>query len=519
MSLMTSRLVPIEISFAPRSRAKANFGVASPTVVLIGAYRTASDQVQSAGPHCADSNRGSGVAARQGLGRPDSSLQLRTVLARQGRQVTAYHNIFDELEFRFDPDNVYIQVIASIMDASDLLDMPHRLKLILAQPKNELMVHLPVRMNDNSYRLFKGYRVQHNNVLGPYKGGIRYHQDIELDHLKALAALMTMKCALVRLPFGGAKGGVQLDPRAIETDELMRLTRRFTSALGNNIGPGYDIPAPDMGTDAQVMTWIADTYVNLNEPNKRLSGMSVVTGKPLAFGGSHGREKATGQGLVYVLDELLPEMGLPFDELSFSLVGYGNVGNWTGRLLQQRGSTLKAVLDHTGGIRCDEGIDAEALHRHVDEHGGVAGYSKADAVDADAFYTTPVDLFIPAALEQMIDLERAKQLDCKVVVEAANAPLTPAAERYLFEQGIAILPAILCNAGGVTVSYFEWKQNRQAEVWDLHHVDDQLKKTMARAAHGVLDASKRHNTDLCTAAYVSALEHLSEVYRLRGIFP
>lgn len=427
--------------------------------------------------------------------------------------------IFEELELYYDPDNIYYQTINAVLRAAEILDLPLSLKLILAQPKNELMVHFPVLMDNGEFRLFKGYRVQHNNVLGPYKGGIRYHPEVGLDHIKALAAIMTMKCALVQLPFGGAKGGVKVDPRRLSPHELMRLTRRFTSALGSNIGPAYDIPAPDVGTNAQVMAWMADTYINIHEPEVRLSGQHVVTGKPLEFGGSHGREKATGQGMVYVLQEILPEIGIALDRATFSLIGYGNVGSWTGRLLAQQGAKLLAVMDHTGAIRSDRGIDAVRLARHVERTGGVHGFPDVDAIDDTTFYSTKVDLFIPAALEQMVGIEQAERLDCKVVVEGANAPTTPRAERYLLERGVHVLPAILCNAGGVTVSYFEWKQNRQAETWDLETVDTQLKKKMVQAAARVKDCARRYECDLRTAAYCAALVHIGVVYKLRGIFP
>jgi len=429
------------------------------------------------------------------------------------------NRVFTELEMDARPDNIYIQTIGEVLNAADLVGLPHRLQLILAQPKNEVMVHFPVQMDNGEFKLFKGYRVQHNNVLGPYKGGIRYHHEVSLDHVKALAALMTIKCALNQLPLGGAKGGVKVDPRSLSTDELMRLTRRFTSALGENIGPDYDIPAPDVGTNAQVMAWMADTYMNLCEPSKRQGGEGVVTGKPLEFGGSEGREKATGQGLVYILDELLDELGLDVSQISYSIIGYGNVGSWTARLLKQRGAKLQAVLDHTGAIRTDKEIDTFALATYVAQTGGVGGYPEADKVSAKDFYETPVDVFIPAALEQMIVPEVASRLQCKVVVEGANAPTTPAADRVLAERGIPVLPAVLCNSGGVTVSYFEWKQNRQAETWQLNTVDNELKRVMVSAAERVKMAAKRFKCDLRTAAYCAALERVGAVYQLRGIFP
>lgn len=427
--------------------------------------------------------------------------------------------IFHELEEYYEEHNLYFRTIGSVLEAAELVDVPHRLKLILSQPKNEIMVHCPVRMDDGSWKLVKGYRVQHNNALGPYKGGIRFHPEVKLDEVKTLALLMTMKCALARIPFGGAKGALRINPYNLSKDELMRVTRRLTAALGDNIGPDYDIPAPDVGTNAQVMAWMADTYINFAESSSKVIARGIVTGKPLEFGGSAGREKATGQGLVYVLEALLPGMNIKLEEVTCSLIGYGNVGSWTARLLQARGTTLKAVMDHTGAIFNEDGIDAEALARHVAATGGVHGYAAATAISSETFYATPVDLFIPAALEQMIDLEHAERMQCKVLVEAANAPTTPNAEHYLLEKGVEVLPAILCNAGGVTVSYFEWKQNRQSETWDEEHVDEALKKIMTRSAARVLETAKRLDCNMRLASYAAAIEHIDKVYEMRGVFP
>ena len=427
--------------------------------------------------------------------------------------------ILTELGFRYDPESLYQQTINSVLEAAEILNLPRHLQLILSEPKNELMVHFPVRRDDGSFQLFKGYRVQHNNILGPYKGGMRYHPDVSLDHIKSLAVLMTMKCSLLGLPLGGAKGGVQVAPGQLSQDELMRLTRRFTTALASNIGPDHDIPAPDMGTNAQVMAWMADTYMNTIGPALRNLGSSVVTGKPPEFGGSRGREKATGQGLVFVLEEILPELGISINGMNFSVIGYGNVGSWASRLLGEQGARLRAVLDHTGAIREDRGISPQDLGAHVEKTGGVAGFEAAASVGTEEFYRTPVDVFIPAALEQMIDQEEASLLDCKVVAEGANAPTTPEAERSLLDRGVSVLPAVLCNAGGVTVSYFEWKQNRQAETWDLQEVDAQLHRHMYSAALRVKQAALDHKTDMRTAAHLAALEHIGKVYHLRGIFP
>jgi glutamate dehydrogenase (NAD(P)+) len=433
--------------------------------------------------------------------------------------VSAPRTVYDDIDLKPGPGSLYYSVMNGVLATAEMMGLPKTLQLILAQPKNEIIMHFPVKMDDGSTKIFKGYRVQHNNVLGPYKGGMRYHANVDLDHVKALAAIMTMKCAIVRLPYGGAKGGVGVDPRKLSEQELMRLTRRFTSALGNNISPGYDIPAPDVGTTSQIMAWMADTYVNMHSPERRVDGMAVVTGKPLEFGGSHGRDKATGQGLVFVLEALLPEMGFNVSDTSFSLVGYGNVGSWTGKLLCNLGAKLKGVLDHTGVIINEKGIDGRKLAEYVEKNGGVKGFPGADAGTADQFYTLNVDLFIPAALEQMVNMDVARKLKCKVLVEAANAPTVPDAETYLRSKGVLILPAILCNAGGVTVSYYEWKQNRQAETWPLEKVDGELREAMTSTAHRVTAAAKKYNCDMGTAAYASALEHIAKVYQLRGIFP
>ena len=427
--------------------------------------------------------------------------------------------IFEELEEYYDDHNLYFQTIGSVLEAANALKVPHRLKLILSQPKNEIMIHCPVKMDDGTWQLFKGYRVQHNNVLGPYKGGIRFHPEVKLDEVKTLSLLMTMKCALARLPFGGAKGALRVDPRSVSAAELQRITRRLTAALGSNIGPDYDIPAPDVGTNAQIMAWMADTYINFSEPSKKVTASGVVTGKPVEFGGSLGREKATGQGLVYVLDELLPGMNMDISQLSYSLIGFGNVGSWTAWLLKKRGSKLSAVMDHTGAIYSPDGLDAELLAEHVKATGGVANFAGALAISNDTFYQTKVDLFIPAALEQMVDLEHAEQLNCKVLVEAANAPTMPRAENYLLQKGVKILPAILCNSGGVTVSYFEWKQNRQSEQWSEEDVDARLKKIMTASARRVLDMAEKLNCNMRTASYAAAIAHIDQVYEARGVFP
>jgi len=442
--------------------------------------------------------------------------------------------VVEELGFPKDPNNLYLQTVMTMLKAAEIIELRHRVKIILAQPKNEIMVHFPVQMDDGHHRLFKGYRVQHNNALGPYKGGIRYHHDVHLDDVKSLALLMTMKCSLVRIPFGGGKGGVKVDPRSVSANEIMRITRRFTTAIANDIGPDYDIPAPDVGTTAQMMAWMADTYQSISGPGARSNdAMRVVTGKPVEIGGSLGREKATGQGVVDVCKEMLPEIGIPISGMRVSILGFGNVGGWAARIFQDLGAKVVAVMDHTGALRNDEGIDCNALADHVRDTGGVAGFDKnetltgsgsrssagATVISEEEFYKTPVDLFVPAALEQMIKEQQSEWLNCKVVAEAANAPTTPPGDRVLASRGIEVIPAILANAGGVTVSYFEWVQNKSNVTWDAEQVDRELNRHMVMAARRTNLARQRYNCDLRTASYIAALEHIGKVYSVRGIFP
>lgn len=419
-----------------------------------------------------------------------------------------------------DPNSLFAMAVENVNAASAISGVPEYVQAILSQPKTELIVHFPVRMDDGRYRIFKGYRIQHNNVLGPYKGGIRYHPELSLDDVKALALWMTMKCALMRLPFGGAKGGVRIDPRSVSSGELMRITRRFTAALGANIGPEFDIPAPDVGTNAQVMDWMMDTYLNTHGQNGQ--GLRhVVTGKSIACGGSEGREKATGQGLCHVLIELLPEFKIKPSQMTVSLLGFGNVAGYAASLLAGAGATIRAVMDHAGALGADAGLPVAALRDHVARQGSVAGFVAPGVrqLTREEFYRTPVDVFIPAALERMVDEQVAEWLDCRIVAEGGNGPTTPAAAAILRRRNITLLPAILCNAGGVTVSYLEWVQNKTGVHWDERRVDEQLRKTITLAARRVRLTAHSLETDMCTAAFCVALEYISRSYQQRGIFP
>jgi len=403
---------------------------------------------------------------------------------------------------------------------ADLIDLPDDLRSILSQPKNEIIVNFPVRMNDGTYRVFRGYRIQHSNLLGPYKGGVRFHNMVDLDEVKALASWMTWKSALCDIPFGGAKGGISFDPTDLETDELERVVRRFTHALGSNIGPDHDIPAPDLGSNAQSMVWMMDTYANSTGATERQNVKRIVTGKTLETGGSPGREKATGQGVVFCLQHWADEVGFDLVGATVSIQGFGNVGSATGRILQVHGARLVAVADHGGSITDEDGIDAFELADWVREHGSVAGFPSAMWIDDEDFWSVPADLLVPAALENQVTAEHAGRIQARVVVEAANGPTTLEAEKILAQRGIDVLPDILVNAGGVIVSYFEWLQNRSAQRWDLEDVDFKLRETLWKACDAVVDIRKELEIQSRRdAAYAVALRRLQVVYKQRGIFP
>jgi glutamate dehydrogenase (NAD(P)+) len=417
-------------------------------------------------------------------------------------------------------DNLYQMAVAQFLRAADLIDLPASLREVLSQPKTEIIVHFPVRMDDRRVEMFKGYRIQHNNILGCYKGGMRYSPLVHLDEVKALAAWMTWKCSLTELPFGGAKGGIQMDPSRLSAEELERVTRRFTHALGSNIGPDYDIPAPDLGTNAQVMVWMMDTYMNTMAPATKNSARHVVTGKTVASGGSVGRDEATGRGVVYTVASWASERGEDLAGKTFSVQGYGNVGSWAAKILgQEFGARLVAAQDHTGSVRRPAGIDPDALAAHVRSARGVRGFAAADAISEAEFWSTPVDVVIPAALEWQLTEANAPLLACRLVAEGANGPTTPGAERILAENGIDVLPDILCNAGGVIVSYFEWTQNKRGETWYIDEVRHKLKRRIGDAYDRVSDAMHRYGCSRRDAAMAVALGRVAEAYGERGIFP
>ena len=415
--------------------------------------------------------------------------------------------------------NVYEIAQAQLDRACNFLGLDSSLRLILSQPKSELIVNFPVLMDNGEYQLFKGYRIQHNNIMGPYKGGMRFHHEVHLDEVKALAAWMTWKCSLMEIPFGGAKGGIKFSPRDHSDQELERITRRFTHALGSNIGPDHDIPAPDMGTNAQTMVWMMDTYMNNVGQGLKNAVRGIVTGKSVTSGGSLGRNKATGQGLVFAVKAWAEEFDFNLAEGTFSIQGFGNVGYHAAHLLRAEGSTMKAVMDHTGSLYHPDGIDPVDLLKYSLEHDGIAGYPHAQEIDRTTFFATPVDIFVPAALEMQITAETAPLMDVKLVAEGANGPTDLEGEQILLDKGVMFLPDILANAGGVTVSYFEWLQNRRAESWTEERVDQRLHGMMTKAYGTMRALAREHGLDNRTAALAHSVSRIQRVYAERGIFP
>ncbi|MCH7868503.1 MAG: Glu/Leu/Phe/Val dehydrogenase [Myxococcales bacterium] len=403
--------------------------------------------------------------------------------------------------------------------AADLIELDSSISTILSEPKNELMVHFPVKMDNGEFRLFKGYRVQHNNILGPYKGGMRFHPNVHIDEVKALAMWMTFKCSLAGIPLGGAKGGVQCDPKALSVDEKMRLTRRFTHALGDNIGPEYDIPAPDMGTDGQTMVWMMDTYLNSTSAHARSSMRHVVTGKTLECGGSEGRDKATGQGTVYCIQEWAKQRGIDLSQSTFVVQGIGNAGSWTAVLLAKLGARLLAICNSRTAIYSADGIDAEGVKRWADQKKDLADFSGVETIALDQLFKIKADILVPAALEDQITVDNVDSIDVKVIAEAANGPMRPDAEKALINRGVDIIPDLLCNSGGVIVSYFEWVQNKKSEHWELEEVDAKLAKTIQHAFGNVSAFASEFKCSTRTAAYGVALQRMQGAYRQRQIFP
>ncbi|GAP64057.1 glutamate dehydrogenase [Ardenticatena maritima] len=395
------------------------------------------------------------------------------------------------------------------------LDVPASIAEFLRYPKRELTVNFPVRMDDGSVRIITGYRVHHNTVRGPTKGGIRYHQDVTLDEVRALAMWMTWKCAVVNIPYGGAKGGIVVDPYQLSQRELENLTRRYTTEITMLIGPDSDIPAPDVGTNAQVMAWLMDTYSILHGH----SVPAVVTGKPLSIGGSLGRNQATGVGVMYVTREAMRRVGIPIEGARVVVQGFGNVGSNAALAMHEQGAKVIAVSDVHGGIYNPNGLDIPALIRHVLETRNVTTWPDGDVITNEELLTLECEVLIPAALENQITSENAHEIKAKIVAEGANGPTTPRADEILRERGILVVPDILCNAGGVTVSYFEWVQGLQSFFWDEEEVLKRLERIMVRAFDDVWNMAEAKGVDLRIAATVLAINRVAEATVMRGIYP
>ena len=398
---------------------------------------------------------------------------------------------------------------------AERLGLERRIHERLRTPKRILIVSVPTRMDDGQERLFTGYRVQHNLARGPGKGGIRYHPDVTLDDVKALAMWITWKCAVVDIPFGGAKGAVVCDPKAMSLGELERMTRRYTSELFILIGPDRDIPAPDLYTDSQTMAWIMDTY----SMHVGHSVPGVVTGKPLSVGGSRGREEATGRGCVFTISDAAKHLNLPLDGATVAVQGFGNVGSAAARLLAECGCRIVAVSDWSGGIRDPKGLSVGAVIAHRQEAGTVVGFREADPITNAELLATECDILVPAAVEHQITGRNADRVRARIVAEGANGPTTPEADRILADRGVFLIPDILANAGGVTVSYFEWVQGTQEYFWSEEEVNTKLKGIMKRSFAEVLDIHLRERVDMRTAAYMLGVSRVDEASRTRGSYP
>ncbi len=415
----------------------------------------------------------------------------------------------------YDP---YQNVLTVVDTAAKMLGYAPSEYEMLKYPERELKVSVPVEMDDGTVRVFEGYRVQHSTSRGPAKGGIRYHQKVDLNEVKALAAWMTFKCAVVNIPYGGGKGGVVVNPAELSKGELRRLTRRFTAMIAPIIGPDQDVPAPDVGTNAEVMGWVMDTYSMLH--NRCIHG--VVTGKPIEIGGALGRQEATGRGVMLTAKQILARMGMDLHSTTIAVQGMGNVGSVAAKLLAAEGGRVVAVSDVSGGIYKEDGLDIPAILSHLSVRGNLLDTYEEPGlrrISNGELLELPVDMLVPAALENQINAENADKIRAKLIVEGANGPTTIEADEILKQKGIVVVPDILANAGGVVVSYFEWVQNIQSVSWSEEEVNARLEEIMTRAFKAVYDIAQEHNTTLRMGAYLIAIRRVVEAKKLRGIWP
>lgn len=416
--------------------------------------------------------------------------------------------------------NMYDVVMRQFNQTADSINLHPDVRNILSSTQNEIIVNFPVRLDNGNVEIFTGYRVQHNNVLGPYKGGLRYHPTIDVNDARALAMWMTWKTALAGLPYGGGKGGIKIDPRNYSIGELERITRRFTFALGDNIGPEHDIPAPDVNTNEQTMAWMADTYMSTKSPAVRSMNRHVVTGKPVGFGGLEGRDRATGFGVYLSLKLFFAKIGETLSGKTFIVQGFGNVGYWASHFLVNDGAILLAVQDAHATLMKKEGISVEDLFEHSKPRkGSIKDFTGADEIDPPTFFGLECDIVIPAALGSQITGENAHNIKGRVVAEGANGPTDIEGEKILLSRNIMVIPDILCNSGGVIGSYFEWLQNRNGEVWQLDEVMHKIEKKFTENYKKVDSIATEESRDHRTAAYILALSRIETAYKQRGIFP
>ena len=399
--------------------------------------------------------------------------------------------------------------------AADRLDLSQGLRKVLREPKRSLTVHFPVKMDDGSVEVFTGYRVQHNLSRGPAKGGVRYHQNVTLDEVMALAMWMTWKCAVVGIPFGGGKGGVVVDPKKLSLREVEGLTRRYTTEISVLIGPERDIPAPDVNTNSQTMAWMMDTY----SMNVGYTVPAVVTGKPIPLGGSEGRNEATAQGAVYTIVDAARHLGMDLHNARVAVQGFGNAGSIAAQLICAQGAKVVAVSDSTGGIYRPEGLDIDGILIWKQEHNTVTGFPGTRDISNAELLEIDCDILIPAALENQITARNAGKIQARMIAEAANGPTTPEADEILHRNGVFQIPDILCNAGGVTVSYFEWVQDLDRDFWSVTQVNAKLREIMTRAFSSTLEMSLREKVNMRTAAYLLAVQRVADATSVRGLYP
>ncbi len=410
--------------------------------------------------------------------------------------------------------SIFNAMLQEFDGAARLLGLDPGIWKILTNPKRQIAVSCPVQMDNGEIEVFTGYRVQYNITLGPAKGGIRYHPDVTLDEVTALAAWMTWKCAVAHVPFGGGKGGVICDPTRMSRRELEALTRRYVAEIIDAIGPDKDVPAPDVNTNDQIMAWVMDTY----SMHVGYTATAVVTGKPIEMGGSLGRREATGRGVMIVTREAAKHLGLDINGATVAVQGFGNVGSVSADLLSKTGARIVAVTDWKGGVHNDAGLDIARMLDYAKQHRTIDGFPGGEPIENEQLFGLDVDVLVPAALENQITMENAPIIRAKIVAEGANGPTTPEAHRHLHERGVFVIPDILANAGGVTTSYFEWVQDRHGYFWEEAEVNHRLEAKMVEAFRAVLDTSVRYKTDMRTAAYIVAINRVATVTRMRGMY-